>query len=267
MYEELYAPLPDAGAYLKRIGLAKEKPEPTVAWLDRLVHAQLLHIPFDAMDCWGRGDTPSLATADLFDKIISRRRGGYCFELNSLFYSFLRALGYEAYIVTIRLLREDFVPPPAHCAVICVIDGEKYFCDVGYGGPVPDGCVKYDGAVHHGYRVVRDGDFHALELMKDDGGAQRVMLYHDIAALPVDLIPLNFHVSQRPGSFFRALLNVNLRLPDGGVWIAGKNFFLHTSTERIERELRDVDDLRDVLERYFGIPADDPPLHDLDIVI
>ena len=121
MYEELYAPLPDAAAYLNRIGLAKETPEPTAQWLDRLVHAQLTHIPFDAMDVWGRGDTPSLAIDDLFDKIILRRRGGYCFELNSLFCAFLKALGYDAYLVTIHLLREDFVPPPAHCAVVCVI--------------------------------------------------------------------------------------------------------------------------------------------------
>ena len=266
MYEELYAPLPDAGAYLKRIGLEGEKVSPTVEWLDRLVHAQLTHIPFDAMDCWGRGDTPSLAIADLFDKIVLRHRGGYCFELNSLFRAFLSALGYEAYLVSVHLLREDFVPPPAHCAVVCVIDGEKYFCDVGFGGPVPDGCVKYGGQARHGYRVVREGDFHCLEKLAEDG-VQRVMLYHDIAILPVDMIPLNFHVSQRPGSFFRTLLNVNLRLPDGGVWLAGKKFFLHTSTERIERELRDVDDLREVLERYFGIPADEAPLHDLDVQV
>ena len=70
MYEELYAPLPDAEAYLERIGLSGERPAPTPEWLDRIVHAQLTHIPFDAMDCWGRGDTPSLATEDLFDKIV-----------------------------------------------------------------------------------------------------------------------------------------------------------------------------------------------------
>ena len=265
MYEELYAPLPDVGAYLNRIGLSREKPEPTVEWLEKLVHAQLIHIPFDDMDCWGRGDTPSLAIADLFDKIVVRRRGGYCFELNSLFCAFLRAVGFEAYVVTVRIVAgRDFVTPPAHCAVICVIDGEKYFSDVGYGGPVPDGCVRYDGAVHHGYRIGRDGDFHTLELVKEDGNVDKIMLYHDIAILPVDMIPLTFHVSQRPGSVFRTTLMLNLRLPDGGVWVTGKQFSLHSSTERIERELRDLDDLREVMEHYFGIPSDAAPLHDLD---
>ena len=263
MYEELYAPLPDAGAYLERIGLAGADPEPTAEWLDRITHAQLIHIPFDAMDCWGRGDTPSLAIEDLFEKIIRRRRGGYCFELNSLFCSFLRALGYKAYIVVVHLLH-GFTPPPAHCAVVCVIDDERYFCDVGYGGPVPDGCVKYDGLVHHGYRVVRDGYYHCLEKINDDGEANRVMLYSDIAALPVDLIPLNYFVSGRPGSNFRNILNVNLRLEDGNTWIRGKVFNLHSSEENIERELKDLDDLRNVLERYFGIPGSEPPMRELD---
>ena len=263
MYEELYAPLPDCAAYLERIGLGGAKTEPTAAWLDRLVHAQLISIPFDAMDVWGRGDCPSLATEDLFNKIIVRRRGGYCFELNSLFCALLKALGYDAYLVAVNLVGgRDFIPPPAHCAVICRIGGEKYFSDVGYGGPVPDGTVKFGGGVAHGYRVVEDGDYHVLELA-GDAGFERVMLFHDIPALPVDLEPLNFHVSQRPGSYFAAFLNLNLRLPDGSVSIFGRKFRLHTATERIEREVRDLDDLRALLPKYFGIPADEPPMREL----
>ena len=262
MYEELYAPLPDAEAYLNRIGLAGEKPAPTAEWLDNLIHAQLTHIPFDAMDCWGRGDTPSLATSDLFDKIVVRRRGGYCFELNSLFCAFLRSLGFEAYLVVIHLLR-DFVPPPAHCAVICVIDGERYFCDVGYGGPVPDGSVRYGGEIHHGYRIVPDGERFCLEKVNGET-VGRVMLYTDAAVFPVDLIPLNYFVSQRTGTPFRTILNVNLRLEDGNVWIRGKQFFLHTAAECIEREIRDTDDLLELLERYFGIPGAEVTLRALD---
>ncbi len=263
MYEELCAPLPDAGAYLERIGLPGARPEPTVQWLDRLIHAQLTHVPFEAMDCWGRGDVPSLSVEDLFDKIVRRRRGGYCFELNSLMLAFLRALGFDAYIVTVHLLR-DFVPPPAHCAVVCVIDGEKYFCDVGYGGPVPDGCVKYGGSLSHGYRVVGDGDYRCLERVDDDGTARKVMLYSDVPAPNVDLIPLNYYVSQRPDSSFRSVLNVNLRLEDGSAWIRGKRFCLRSAGQSVDRELRDTDDLREVLERFFGIPGEGLPLRALD---
>jgi len=267
MYEELYVPLPDKAAYLDRIGLAGAAVEPTAAWLDKLVHAQLTHIPFDDMDVWGRGDCPSLATEDLYNKIITRRRGGYCFELNSLFCSFLRALGYDAYIVLITLVGgRDFIPPPAHCGIVCTIDGEKYFCDVGYGGPVPDGAVKFDGNVAHGYRIGVDETWTYLELVEAEKPG-RVMLFHDIPALPVDLIPANFHVSCRPGSVFRATLNLNLRLDDGSVSITNRSFKLRTAQERCEREIASLDELRELLPKYFGIPADDPPYREFDAAI
>ena len=264
MYEELYTPLPDSAAYLARIGLAGTTPEPTAEWLDKLVHAQLLHIPFDAMDVWGRSDCPSLAIEDLFNKIITRRRGGYCFELNSLFCAFLKSLGYDAYVVVVNLVGgRDHVPPPAHCAVVCNIGGKKYFSDVGYGGPVPDGCVKFGGEIAHGYRIIEDGNYFVLDLVEGSAPG-RIMLFHDIPALPVDLIPLNFHVSQRPDSFFQKILNLNLRLPDGSVSIFGRAFHLRTAAERIERDVQDLDDLRELLPKYFGIPSDDPPLRELD---
>ena len=264
MYEELYAPLPDSAAYLERIGLADAQPEPTLAWLEQLVRAQLTHIPFDAMDVWGRGDCPSLAIEDLFDKIVRRHRGGYCYELNSLFCSFLKALGYDAYLVSVILVvGRDHIPPPAHCAIVCRIDGKKYFCDVGFGGPVPNGAVPFDGTVAHGYRVLEDGAFHVLEQVegKEPG---RIMLFHDVPVLPVELIPLNFHVSQREGSHFQQFLNVNLRYADGAASIFGRQFHFHAGDQRVERELTDLDDLKRVLETYFGIPGDDPPLRSLD---
>lgn len=264
MYEELYAPLPDLNAYLERIGLAGEKPEPTVEWLDRLVHQQLIHIPFDDMDVWGRADCPSLAIEDLFNKIIVRRRGGYCFELNSLFHSLLEAIGFESYVVAVNLMGgRPFVSPPAHCAIVSVINGEKYFCDVGFGGPVPDGCVKYGGEVFHGYRITHDG-FHSVLEKVNGEEISRVMLYHEYPSLPVDLVPLNFHVSQRPGSPFQSFLMVNLRREDGSASINGNSFKLHSAAEDIERQMTSLDELKEILPKYFGIPADDPPLRDLD---
>ncbi len=263
MYEELYAPLPDAAAYLARIGLPADPAEPTAERLEELVHAQLTHIPFDDMDVWGRGDCPSLAIADLFDKIVVRRRGGYGFELNSLFCSFLRSQGFDARPTAAFCVGgRDFLPPPAHCAVLVTIGGEDWFCDVGFGGPVPDGALRFDGAVRHGYRLVPEGGFWLLEQITERG-PERVMLFRRAETLPVEFIPMNFTVSQQPGSLFRSTLMLNLRLPDGSVTISGDRFRCRTASERIDRTVRDLDDLRELLPRYFGIPADDPPLREL----
>ena len=63
--------------------------------LIRLHRAYATHVPFENLDVYNGRDV-SLKTDDLFDKIVTRRRGGYCFELNGLLHALLRALPREA---------------------------------------------------------------------------------------------------------------------------------------------------------------------------
>ncbi len=65
--------------------------------LNRLLFAQLTHIPFDSLDVWSAGACPSLKLQDIYEKIVEKGRGGYCFELNTFFRSLLNALGFDAY--------------------------------------------------------------------------------------------------------------------------------------------------------------------------
>ena len=91
MYEEMYAPLPDAKAYAERIGL--EWPlTPDLDTLDRIILAHQCMVPFENLQCYDQGQEPSLAIETLFEKIVAQRRGGFCFELNALLLSFLKAL-------------------------------------------------------------------------------------------------------------------------------------------------------------------------------
>ena len=92
MDEGLYEPLPSVEAYLARIGIDGAK-EPTLAFLDELVYAHQCSVPFEDLDICEKHAEISLDIAALFDKIVTRRRGGYCFEQNALFASLLRALG------------------------------------------------------------------------------------------------------------------------------------------------------------------------------
>ena len=94
MSEELYAPIPDLDAYLARIGIAEAK-EPTLDFLDEVIMAHQCSVPFDDLDTCALDIVPSLGIPDLFEKIVVRKRGGYCFELNALFGALLKALGFQ----------------------------------------------------------------------------------------------------------------------------------------------------------------------------
>lgn len=251
MYEELYAPIPDVLAYLERLGLGGYQVEVSEAALSRLVCAHLTHIPFEDIDVWTKGICPSLAIPELFDKMIAHRRGGYCFELNSLFCALLRALGFDAYTAAAHIVTDkDYLPPPTHCVVLVCIGEEKYFCDVGFGGNMPLCALRLEEGQQGDFRIEREGDYYALYTP-----IGRTLCFRDVKAEPVDLVPLNFHKSQKPDSPFRAELIMNLRFEDGSAAIKGRSFKYRHDGEVIEKEISSEGELRETIEKYFGIPT------------
>ena len=153
MYSGLYAPIKDPGAYLKRIGIEESTLSPDRANLDRIIYAHLTHVPFENLDEYYDKSCPELETEKLFDKIVMRNRGGYCFELNAALYSLLCALGYEAYPVACRIQwGMDHLRPLSHRATIVVIDGVKHYCDVGFGGPSAKCSVPFNETVEDVYK-------------------------------------------------------------------------------------------------------------------
>ena len=141
MYEGLYAPLPDGQAYARRIGLPWPL-TPDLDTLDRIILAHQCTVPFENLQCYDEGQMPSLEIAALFEKVVVQHRGGFCFELNALLLSFLKALGYDAWGVSCCIIRgRDFIPPMLHRAILVRLGETVYYCDVGYGGPQPPGPV------------------------------------------------------------------------------------------------------------------------------
>ena len=83
----------DRDAYLGRIGYRGGR-EPNAVNLAALVRAHRLAVPYETLDLWRRRRT-TLQLEEIYDKIVTRRRGGYCFELNGLFAWLLLELGYN----------------------------------------------------------------------------------------------------------------------------------------------------------------------------
>jgi len=252
MYEELYAPIPDIDAYLERIGLTRKELIPNKESLSRLIRAHLLSVPFENLDVWAAGEAPSLATADIFDKVVARRRGGYCFELNSLFHRLLCALGFDAYMCSAYvMMNKDFLPTPSHCVTICVIDGEKYLCDVGLGAAMPFYALPFFGEARDEFYIEREGEYFAVYTP-----VGRTTMFRDIAVQPVDLIPPNYHISQLPTSPFRINPVLRLAFIDGSVSVMGKEFKLRRGGTVLEKKISTEEELRRIIDEYFDIPLE-----------
>lgn len=119
--------------YLARIRVDK----PIDIDLDTLTMLQKAHlkaIPFENLDIhYGR--EISLEIGKIFEKIVGKERGGFCYELNGLFHALLQKLGFIARIVSARVAKDDggFTPEYDHLAIVVSINGKDYLVDVGFG--------------------------------------------------------------------------------------------------------------------------------------
>ena len=134
--------LMDISDYLGRIGLT-ERPEPTLAGLRTLHHAHLLSIPYEDLDVQlGKPLTTDPMAA--YDKIVNRRRGGWCYEMNGVFGWALGELGFDVTRATGAVMREAMgeLSDGNHLVLKVVLKEGVYLADVGFGdGPRDPICV------------------------------------------------------------------------------------------------------------------------------
>jgi len=122
----------DVSCYLNRINYDG----PTDVSLDTLRglhYAHLLNVPFENMDIQ-RGTPIVLEQAALYKKIVERRRGGFCYELNGLFAQLLSELGFEVSMLSAGVALPDgaFGPDFDHMALLVRLD-RPWLADVGFG--------------------------------------------------------------------------------------------------------------------------------------
>lgn len=151
-------------AYLSRINCA-DRPSSDAAGLIQLQEAHRRSIAFESLDI-GLGRPITIDSKTVFDKLVTRGRGGYCFEQNRLFSDMLAALGFANRPLLARVLLglpEGEVPPRTHVLLLTQIGEEQWIADAGFGGSyVPP------------MRLI-----HGEEVQTDDGANHRLLLTDD----------------------------------------------------------------------------------------
>ena len=259
MYESMNQPIPDRTAYLKRIGLSVCPPV-TPEGLNALVWAHQTHVPFEDLNTSWLKQPVSLEIPALYDKVVVRRRGGYCYELNALFTRLLLDLGFDARSVFCRVVRgRDFLPPCSHRGIVVALEGRLYFCDVGFGGPMPAGALEIADGVGRNvrgeyFRIDRFDDYW-WTVSRDTSAGEReaVLQFNTFPQTPQEFIAANMKSATDPESIFVKNVLVNLRTGDGALSITDDAFTIHKDGEAHTQPIGDEDDLRRILKAYFGI--------------
>ncbi|MEW2452357.1 arylamine N-acetyltransferase [Streptomyces parvulus] len=260
----------DLDAYLARIGWKGER-RPDAQTLRGVHLAHLRAIPFENLDAVG-GRAPSLRLADLMDKLVHGvRRGGYCYEHNTLLAAALEALGLGLTRLTARVVvgAERFEDRPrTHMALLVEVPGEPlpHLADVGFGAigsllePVPltAGTEFHDaGRLHRLVHAPRRGPLETwvLEAHGPGGWAAQYAFTVEPFEQP-DYEVINWHVATNPRSPFSRAPYVQCLTPDAHLLLAsGRVTTTRTDGTVTEREPADETEARRVLAEEFGIDA------------
>lgn len=263
MFEALNEALPDKAQYLKRLGLSGDL-KPDLRTLDRLILAQLQNVPFENLDVFDAGTEISLEIPQLFDKIVRRRRGGYCFELNALFMALLKELGFECYPVMVRVVwMSTGYMPITHRADIVTIDKVRYFVDVGFGGPAPNRALVLDelqpqacGNQRFVFDRAPDGDYVIYRVTENE--REQLLKFDDRPCENVDFLGPNEYLSHNRDSGFKKTRMLNIGTPDGSVALTNNVLRVHRGGAVEECVLDSAQDLKNAVQTHFGIAVDFP---------
>ncbi|RJG25607.1 arylamine N-acetyltransferase [Paenibacillus thiaminolyticus] len=248
----------DVCAYLRRIGYDGPL-DGSAAVLADLQECHLHAVPYENFDILNRVPL-SLDIPDLINKIIIRRRGGYCFELNALFGWLLRELGYPVTDLMARFWRDEpNLPPKRRHQVLQVRAGqETYLCDVGVGGIVPRRPVRIEAGLEQWqgdecYRLERDPDYGWMLFEFKRDGWSRLYSFTEEPQLPRDFIMPSFWCEHAPESIFTQQAMAAVRTREGRNTLAGDEFRIFTANGVHTFIPESKEQYDEALKAYFGI--------------
>ena len=209
-----------------------------------------------------KGQILSLGFDDIQDKIVTRGRGGYCFEHNKLFYAMTEELQLEtaAYLARVTFNKDDEAPL-THRITIVTLDGQEYMADVGFGRYAPTCLVPLTGEAVTGangdvFRIVEDKGVYALEMIKA-GEFFALYIFEKTRCLEVDFELANYYTNCHPDSGFTKNLVV-ARICNDRTLVIRENIYSVIKNGIVSQsEIGDAKDLQIKLSHKFTIQISD----------
>lgn len=255
--------------YQERIGLT-ETGAPSLGLLRAIIVRHAAAIPFENLDVVLRRPI-RLDIGSIQAKLVGARRGGYCFEQNTLLRAALEALGFKVTSLMARVVRSaaaDAVTPRTHMLLRVDLPEGAYLADVGFGNLTPTGPLRLDcgeaqATEHEHFRFLRLNGEVLLQACTGDAW-ENIYRFSEQPTWPIDHEVANWFTCTRPGGLFTE--NVIAARPEA---MCRKTFFngevtVRTAGNRTERWIPgDQAALRDTLHDDFGIELPD---HDVETI-
>jgi arylamine N-acetyltransferase len=256
----------DLNRYFDRINF-RGVAEPNLDVLQDLVIAHTQTIPFENLDPVMGVPVDDLGPEALTDKLVHRRRGGYCYEQNGLMGYVLSEIGFRVRRLAGRVIW--MLPPDApfpaqtHTVLAVTFPGSQgsYLVDVGFGGQTPTSPIRIEtGSVqrttHEPYRLEDRRDGLVLQALIR---GEWVPLYEFTTRTQpeIDLNVGSWFVSTHPSSHFVTGLMAARVTDDARLNLAGRNLTVHRADDSEKIRLEDAAAVVDTLAERFGVNVAD----------
>lgn len=256
---------PQVEAYLNRLGFDSDSfshlTSRSAGALSDLQYAHVHHIPYETLDILA-GIPFSLDREAVYDKVVTRGRGGYCFELNGLFCWLLIQLGYAPQQRFARFLRgETQIPMRRHRVLKVEAEGRFYLCDVGVGSIAPRRPILLEEGLEQPqgkecYKVSRDPFLGWVLWELHHGTWRKLFSFTEEPQLDIDFVTVDYYCQNAPDSFFRTKAMAFLRTPDGYNSLSGDEFRIFQGDRVTTFTPGTQQEYLESLEACFGIRLD-----------
>jgi N-hydroxyarylamine O-acetyltransferase len=245
--------------YLDRIAYS-DSLEPNLSTLQSLQRQHLYHIPFENLDIhWGH--RIKLDPEQIYDKVILRKRGGFCYELNGMFYELLTRLGFSVKRVNAMVMGDEgsWSADYAHMTLIVNLGGNDYLVEVGFGR-FSSQALRFEPGLAQQNQL---GLFKIEPFLEDrwvvlhwDGEDWKPeFAFTDQACRYADFQnQCNYH-QDHPDSHFRKKKLITKLTPSGRITLTSHELKIHEGDQLSEWTIEDEGDFNTKLKEHFDIEA------------
>jgi N-hydroxyarylamine O-acetyltransferase len=247
----------DIKAYLQRINY-RGSLDPTAQTLRELQLAHLLAVPFENLSIHAK--QPIILEDDaLFEKIVVRRRGGFCYELNGLFAALLRGLGFKVDMLSAGVANPEgtFGPEFDHMVLMVTLE-DRWLADVGFGDSFREPLLlEYDREqveAERGYKIVSN-NAHLILMQRESNSEWKNQYRFTLQPYGyADYVPMCQYHQTSPQSHFTRARICTRATPEGRITLSELRLITTLrNSQRQERTLRDGEEYDLVLREHFGI--------------
>ena len=225
--------------------------------LSKLQEQHLMNVPFENLDIQNK---IKIDLDNLFDKIVIRNRGGFCYELNGLFYKLLKEIGFTAKMVSARVYtnKKSYSAEFDHMAIIVSIEDDQYLVDVGFGefafSPLEIEPGKETDDPRGIFKIeVFDDNYKVVKKKNAEGEFIPEYIFSEKERQIEEFYPMCYYHQTSKESHFTQKRICSLPTQNGRITLTGNTLKITEKRIVIERPLNNEQEVQQVLWNYFGI--------------